>query len=43
MSEHYCEFDHNLDEPCGKPAVGETDNGYGHGSFPYCEEHRPAK
>lgn len=20
MSEHYCEYDHNLDEPCGKPA-----------------------
>jgi hypothetical protein len=20
MSEHFCEFDHNLDEPCGKPA-----------------------
>jgi hypothetical protein len=20
MSEHYCEFDHNLDEPCGRPA-----------------------
>jgi hypothetical protein len=20
MSEHYCEFDHNLNEPCGRPA-----------------------
>jgi len=20
MSEHYCEYDHNLEEPCGKPA-----------------------
>jgi len=20
MSEHFCEFDHNLDEPCRKPA-----------------------
>jgi hypothetical protein len=21
MSKHFCEYDHNLDEPCGKPAV----------------------
>ena len=20
MAEHFCEYDHNLDEPCGKPA-----------------------
>lgn len=30
-------------EACGKPAIGDTDDGYGHGSFPYCEEHIPAK
>lgn len=28
---------------CGEPAAGETDNVGGHGSFPYCQEHRPAK
>jgi hypothetical protein len=21
MSKHFCEYDHNLDEACGKPAV----------------------
>jgi hypothetical protein len=21
MSEHFCEYDHNLDEPCDKPVV----------------------
>jgi hypothetical protein len=21
MSEHHCEYDHNLDEPCGAPAT----------------------
>ena len=21
MTEHFCEYDHHLDEPCGKPAV----------------------
>jgi hypothetical protein len=28
-------------EPCGKPAVGEIDNGYKKGSSPFCEAHRP--
>jgi hypothetical protein len=32
--------DYGVCVACGKPAVGETDNGFGHGSYPYCEEHR---